>query len=92
MGTSQEVIAASVSLVVSITIAIIMVISLGPPWDFFIGWLGEQEISTGWMSTIQPLFGMFYGLVLLWVVTSFIWLIKTVVKRSDYTAGYDARY
>ena len=92
MGSSEEVLMASVSLIVSVIVAIIMVISLGPPWDLIIGWLGEQEVSTGWMSTIQPLFGMFYALVLLWVATSFVWLIKTVVKRAEYTAGYDQGY
>lgn len=92
MGSSEEVLAAAVSLIVSIIIAIVMVISLGPPWDFLIGWLGEQQVSHGWMDAVQPLFGMFYALVLLWIVVSFIWFIKTVIKRAEYTAGLDTYY
>ena len=84
MGSSEEVLAAGVSLVVSIITAIILVVSLGPPWDFFIDWMGTQAIDFGWMSAVQPLFGMFYALILLWVVTSFVWFVKTVIKRAEY--------
>ena len=88
MGSSSEVLAASINLIVSIIIAIIMIISLGPPWDFMIAWLGEQEVAWQWMETVTPLFGMFYALVLFWVVISFAWFIKTVIKRAAYTAEY----
>ena len=92
MGTSEEVLAASINLIVSIIIAIILVISLGAPWDFMVAWLGEQEIGWQYTDTVAPLFGAFYSLVLLWVVTGFIWFIKTVIKRTEYSAGYDGLY
>ena len=88
MGSSQSLIASGVSLVVSIISAIIMVVAIGPPWDFIVGWLGEQQIGYAWSNTVMPLFGALYAIILLWVITSLIWFVKTAVARTEYTAEY----
>ena len=92
MGSSEEVLSAAVSLVLSLVIAVMLVLYLGPPWDMIVDFLGETDTSSAWMTTISPLFGAFYTLVLLWVVGSFIWFIKVTIKRAVYTAGYDQYY
>ena len=92
MGSSEEVMSAAISLVVSIIIAIMLVMYLGPPWDMIVDWLGTTGTQSSWMATVQGLFGAFYSLVLLWVIVSFVWFIKVTIKRAEYTSELNQYY
>ena len=93
MGTSEEVFMAGISLIVSTIAIFITLIGISPVVDFFAVWMGTiPDLAPGWSDAVQPLFPAWYAILLLWFVVSCIWFIKTVFKRTDYTAGYDQPY
>ena len=93
MGSSEEVFMAGVSLIASTIAIFVTLIGISPVVDFFAVWLGQQtNLAPGWADAVQPLFPAWYAILLLWFVISCIWFIKTIFKRTDYTAGMDYPY